>query len=225
MQKLQPSVKLGVEVNAITQKEQGWQVTSRQQHGLVSQEFDAVILAGTAHGLAPLEINQEKPLSFLSKITYPPIAAVALGYRREDITHALDGFGMLIPGIEKFNILGTLFSSTLFPDRAPPGHVLLSSYVGGARSPELVSLSKETIVEKTHADLVTLLGAKAPPVFSHVECYTKAIPQYELGYAAYLKHMNEFEQKHSGLYLLGNYKGGIALSDTILNALSLAQSV
>src|SRR5262249_46544957 len=76
-------------------------------------------------------------LAALSGIRYPPVASVVLGFRREDVAHACEGFGMLIPKVEGFKILGTIFSSSLFPNRAPAGHLTLTSYVGGERYPEL----------------------------------------------------------------------------------------
>ena len=67
------------------------------------------------------------------------MASVVLGFRREDVAHPCEGFGMLIPKIEGFKILGTIFSSSLFPNRAPAGHLTLTSYIGGERYPELAS--------------------------------------------------------------------------------------
>ena len=64
-------------------------------------------------------------LSAFSEIRHPPVASVVLGFRREDVTHPCEGFGMLIPKIENLKILGTIFSSSLFPNRAPAGHGML----------------------------------------------------------------------------------------------------
>ena len=63
---------------------------------------------------------------------------------------------MLIPKIEGFKILGTIFSSALFPNRAPTGHIMMTSYIGGARYPELAALSPEKLVELVLADLRVL---------------------------------------------------------------------
>ena len=95
------------------------------------------------------------------------MASVVLGFRREDVTHPRDGFGMLIPKIEGFKILGTIFSSSLFPNRAPAGHVLLTSYIGGERQPELASLPPDELVKLVCEDLRVLLGVKGKPVFTH----------------------------------------------------------
>jgi oxygen-dependent protoporphyrinogen oxidase len=76
-------------------------------------------------------------LACLREIAHPPVASVFTGYRRSDVTHALDGFGVLVPEVERRQILGALFSSTLFSGRAPEGHVAITSFVGGMRNPEL----------------------------------------------------------------------------------------
>ena len=127
-------------------------------------EFGAVIYCGTAHKLAGLVIEaaaqQRRPTTAFSEISYPPVASVVLGFRREDVAHSCQGFGMLIPKIEGFKILGTIFSSALFPNRAPAGHLNLTSYIGGARYPELASLPADKLVELVLADLRVLLGVQ-----------------------------------------------------------------
>src|SRR6185436_7219590 len=112
-------------------------------------EHSSVVYAGTAFRLAELEIESREPLNLkpLGEIRYPPVASVALGFRREEVGHPCEGFGMLIPKVAGFKILGTIFSSSLFPNRAPAGHITLTSYVGGERYPELAMLPPEKLVE------------------------------------------------------------------------------
>ena len=112
------------------------------------------------------------------------VASVVLGFRREHVAHPLDGFGMLIPGVEGFGILGAVFSSSLFPDRAPAGHVTLTAYVGGARHPELALQSEEAMVQLTLKDLRTLLGVNGPPTFQHIAVFKKAIRSTKSALAA-----------------------------------------
>src|SRR5689334_5434392 len=108
---------------------------------------------------------------------------------------------MLIPKIEGFKILGTIFSSSLFPNRAPAGHLILTSYVGGERSPELASLPPEQLYDLVCADLRVLLGIRGQPTFRHRVLYPKAIPQYNVGYGRYRNLMTEIETKAPGLFL------------------------
>ena len=164
-------------------------------------------------------------LDAFSEIRYPPVASVVLGFRREDVAHSCDGFGMLIPKIEGFKILGTIFSSSLFPNRAPAGHLTLTSYIGGERYPELARLPAEKLVALTCEDLRVLLGVTGKPVFQHCVLYPKAIPQYNVGYGRYRDLMNEIENRAAGLFFAGHYRDGVSLGDSILSGVNIAERV
>jgi oxygen-dependent protoporphyrinogen oxidase len=129
---------------------------------------------------------------------------------------------MLIPRVEGFKILGTIFSSALFPHRAPAGHLTLTSYVGGERFPELASLPPDQLFALTCEDLRVLLGVRGKPTFQHSVFYPKAIPQYVVGYGRYRDLMNETEIKAPGLFLAGHYRDGISLSDSIVSGCNVA---
>ena len=231
-------LKLNTVVTKLTQTGDNWRVSTT----IGETEFGAVIYCGTAHKLTGLEIRRTgfQPVSNLSQgngdrrdacptlspfseIRYPPVASVVLGFRREDIAHSCQGYGMLIPKIEGFKILGTIFSSALFPNRAPAGHVLLTSYVGGERYPELASLPPERLVGLVCEDLRVLLGVKGQPVFQHCTLYPKAIPQYNLGYGRYRELMNEIEDKARGLFFAGHFRDGVSLGDSIVSGCNIAE--
>ena len=164
-------------------------------------------------------------LSSFSEIRYPPVASVVLGFRREDVTHPCEGFGMLIPKIEGYKILGTIFSSSLFPNRAPAGHLTLTSYIGGERYPELALLPAEKMVALVCEDLRALLGVTGKPAFQHCVLYPKAIPQYNVGYGRYRKLMNAIENKAAGLFFAGHYRDGVSLGDTIVSGVNIVERV
>ena len=174
-----------------------------------------------------MEVQTPMPLrlSTFAEIRYPPVASVVLGFRREDVAHPCHGFGMLIPKVEGFKILGTIFSSSLFPNRAPAGHLTLTSYVGGERYPELASLPPEKLFALTCEDLRVLLGVKGKPTFQHCVFYPRAIPQYNVGYGRYREQMADIEHKAPGLFFAGHYRDGISLSDTIVSACNVADRV
>jgi oxygen-dependent protoporphyrinogen oxidase len=153
------------------------------------------------------------------------VTSVVLGFRREAVAHPCEGFGMLIPKIEGFKILGTIFSSSLFPNRAPAGHLTLTSYIGGERYPELASLPAEKLVALTCEDLRVLLGVKGKPTFQHTAFYPRAIPQYNVGYGRYRGLMTEVETKAPGLFLAGHYRDGVSLGDTIVSGCNVAEKV
>jgi oxygen-dependent protoporphyrinogen oxidase len=136
--------------------------------------------------------------------------------------HPLDGFGILIPRVEGFKILGTIFSSSLFPNRAPAGHVTLTSYVGGERYPELASLGKDELCALVSEDLRVLLGVTGRPTFRHCAFYPQAIPQYNVGYQRYRDRLSEIEAKATGLFFAGHYRDGISLGDSIVSGCNVA---
>jgi oxygen-dependent protoporphyrinogen oxidase len=160
-----------------------------------------------------------------SEIRYPPVASVVLGFRREDVAHPCAGFGMLIPKVEGFKILGTIFSSSLFPNRAPADHLTLTSYVGGERYPELASLAPEKLFALTCEDLRLLLGVRGKPTFQHSVFYPRAIPQYNVGYGRYRQAMADVEAQAPGLFLAGHYRDGVSLSDSIVSGCNVADRI
>ena len=232
------SLKLNAAVSKLTQTGIGWRVTTASGEA----EFGAVIYCGTAYRLAELQIDgapvadpaqavhanppgRRSALQALAEISYPPVASVVLGFRREDVTHPCRGFGMLIPKIEGFKILGTIFSSALFPNRAPAGHLTLTNYVGGTRYPELALLPVEQLIETTLADLRVLLGVKARPVFTQTAVYPRAIPQYNVGYGKYRQLLKDVEAAAPGLFFAGHYRDGVSLGDSIVSGVNIAERV
>ena len=243
------SLKLNTPATKLTPTGNGWRVTfsegrvprvpnSEPQDGdsrssslrYMEAEHSAVIYCGTAYKLAELQLDvraalPRSPTVTFSEISYPPVASVVLGFRREDVAHSCQGFGMLIPKIEGFKILGTIFSSALFPNRAPAGYLNLTSYVGGARYPELASLPPEKLVELVLADLRVLLGVTGQPVFVHTAFWPRAIPQYNVGYGQYRELLTDIESKSPGLFFAGHYRDGVSLGDSIVSGVNIAERV
>ncbi len=226
-EKLLESLHLKHQVRRLEKIHNGWRLTATTPAGEVVREHTAVLLTAPAYRLAEIEIANAGPFSLkeLGDIPYPPVASVVLGYRRSEVEHPLDGFGMLIPQVEGFSILGSLFSSTLFPGRAPEGHVTLTTYVGGARQPELAPLKEEELILLTTRDLGRILGITGKPVFRHVVFYPRAIPQYEVGFGKYKQLMDTVESGCPGLFLAGHFRNGISLGDSIIAAHDVAERI
>jgi oxygen-dependent protoporphyrinogen oxidase len=218
-------IRLRAPVNKVTQREYHWVVNSAAQP--TGAEHSAVVYAATAFGLSEMEIETRRPvqISSLADIHYPPVVSVVLGFRRKDVEHPLNGFGMLIPRVEGFNILGTIFSSSLFPGRAPNGCVTLTSYLGGERAPEMAEKSREELFAMTRQDLRRLLGVLGQPTFQHRVVYPRAIPQYELGYDRFKQTMSAAETDAPGLFFAGHYREGISVSDCIVSGHEVAERV
>ena len=213
------NIRLHSAVKRVTQTPGGWELAVERDGQTQCHTHAALLFAAPAHRLAKLDFQADCGLNLspLAAIYHPPVASVVLGFRRDEVAHPLDGFGVLIPQIEGFSILGTLFSSSLFPNRAPAGHVTLTSYVGGCRAPELALRSEDELVEMTLRDLRRLLGVSGQPVFRHHVLYPHAIPQYEVGYGRFKTLMNDIEAKSPGVYFAGHYREGISLGDSIIS--------
>jgi protoporphyrinogen/coproporphyrinogen III oxidase len=214
-------------VTSIERNASGWKISSRSGDTENTFTYESVLIAVPAHRIPDLGLKGElfSRASALAGIDYPPVAVLALGFRRADIAHPLDGFGVLVPQVEGLNILGTLFSSTLFPDRAPDGHALLTTFLGGARDRSLPLMSPETLVDVVTSDLADLLGVKGKPVWMKHRLYRKAIPQYDLGYGKHLEIATEIEAASPGLYFAGTWRDGIAMPEAVLSGWKAADRI
>jgi oxygen-dependent protoporphyrinogen oxidase len=163
--------------------------------------------------------------ALLDGIEYAPVAIVSLGYRQSDVGHNLEGFGFLIPRSAGLQTLGTVWNSSLFPDRAPDGQVLLTSFVGGATNPQAAARPAEELVALVHREITPLLAIRQPPVFSNVEFYERAIPQYNLGHMERIEKLLTLRQRYSNLWLAGNYLRGPAIGACVDQALQVAEEV
>ena len=221
------AVQLGTEIRAVRRTTNGWAVETADERQRRTWTFDAVVCALPADALARLQIEgipQPDRLAVLRQIEQPPVASVFMGFRRGDVRHPLDGFGALIPQVEKRNILGTLFSSTLFPGRAPEGHVALTSFVGGTRQPEMALLDDAELLDLVQRELRQLVGVSAAPVFARLQRWPRAIPQYTLGYQRFKDVMAETEAAAPGLFIGGNARDGISLANCIAAGNRLADA-
>ena len=214
----------------ITSLEEGdgkWTLTYKNSDKEAQSTFDRIVLTSPVHKFDDIgfQLNGTFPKETLQRIWYPPVTSMVLGFHRDQVRHPLDGFGMLVPAAEPFKILGTLFSSTLFPYRAPKDYVTLTTFVGGARYPKLALKSRDEIKSIVLRDLEHLLGVEGAPVFEQATQWKKAIPQYDLNYGTCKDLMDDVEQQHPGFYFAGNYRGGISVSDCITNAQLLAERI
>lgn len=194
------------------------------------QEVEArtVVLTTPAYITAEL-LQPLQPIvsSVLQTFTYPTVACVVIAYPASDVKGKLVGFGNLIPRGQGIRTLGTIWTSSLFPNRAPAGWQTLSSYIGGATDAEIANLDAEQIVREVHRDLsrILLKPGAAPPKVLAVNVWKRAIPQYNLGYFDRLQQIENGLKSLPGLYLCSNYVGGVALGDCVRRGFERAQEV
>jgi protoporphyrinogen/coproporphyrinogen III oxidase len=216
------AIRAGQAAAGVERTSAGWRIEF--EHGR-PVEHNAVLLCAPAHRIGRWLSSAGTDLSPLRSIDYPPIVRVVLGFKRNQVAHPLDGFGALIPATEAFHSLGVFFSSSVFPNRAPDGHVGITVFAGGARRPALCALDGWLALESALSDARRLLGISGPPAFRDVSFIPRSIPQYELGYAEIKRSMDRLEQESPGLFLAGNYRDGISAADSILSGLNAAQRI
>ncbi|MCI4669082.1 MAG: protoporphyrinogen oxidase [Bacteroidia bacterium] len=159
----------------------------------------------------------------LNQVEYPPVSMVYSAYKRKAVKHKLNGFGALHNHKEKSFALGSIFNSSVFPDRCPEDEVLLTTFVGGAMYPERAKLENEELCIKVNEELSKLLGIREKPVMQHVQRWPRAIPQYTEGFLASDEQKSSLEDK--GIFLSGNWTGGISVPDSIKSGQELAKKL
>jgi oxygen-dependent protoporphyrinogen oxidase len=154
----------------------------------------------------------------LASIPFASSATIALGYRREDVGHRLDGYGFIVPRGEGLRCTACTFVSTKFSGRAPEGHVLLRAFVGGTRDPGVLDLSDPELVALARRELGPLLGLRGSPVLERVYRWPRATPQMEVGHLARMARLDTLMGSLPGVFLTGSGLRGTGLPDTIADA-------
>jgi oxygen-dependent protoporphyrinogen oxidase len=222
------AVSLGCEARSLSPGHGArWRVAWRGPQGDAAGEFDAVVTGVPANALSALEIGGAgvRPLAGLASVEQPPVVSVFLGFRREQVAHPLDGFGALVPAVERRSILGVIFSSSLFEGRAPAGHVALTALAGGVMQPDVARLPEGELMGRVLGDLGGLLGVRGEPVFARRTFWPRAIPQYNLGYDEHLDAIAACERVNPGLFIGGNVRDGVSLADCLKSGSLLAKRV
>jgi len=224
------AVKLNATVNHIVPMRAGKfpvYTISYSQGGIdLTMEANAVVFSTPAYVTSHI-IERIDPAmaATLESIAYPPVAEVFLGFNEEQLGRPLDGFGFLVPEVEKRRILGTIWSSALFEGRSPEGHAGLTSFIGGARQPELLTLNDEELLDVVLSELHALMGVTGAPSYVRITRWDRAIPQYNLGYHKILSAIDRFEQNFQGAFICSNYRGGIAVGDCVMSAEKMVERV
>lgn len=203
-------------------------VVAKQGSGTQAHEISADALVSTlpAYALAPLldgDFAQIKPHA--QAIPYPPVLVVFAAYPLKAIRHPLDGFGFLVPAKEGLSFLGAIWNSAIFPARAPEDQAAFTLFAGGMRHPELATADHTAWANRMLKEFTHIMGIHEPPVFTRQWIWQRAIPQYDLSYPAHASAFAQLEAQFPGLYLAGNYRGGISVGNCIQHAQALAQQI
>ncbi|XP_073305552.1 protoporphyrinogen oxidase, chloroplastic [Primulina huaijiensis] len=235
--RLEGRVKLFWKLTSITKSDNGvYKLAYETPSGMVSLQSKTVIMTVPSYVASTIL----RPLSgvaadALSKFYYPPVAAVTISYPKEAIRAdclidgELKGFGQLHPRSQGVETLGTIYSSSLFPNRAPPGRILLLNYIGGATNPGITSKTESQLVETVDRDLRKMLinSSAQDPFVVGVRVWPQAIPQFMIGHLDVLDSANTAlgDGGFGGLFLAGNYVSGVALGKCVEAAYDVANDV
>ena len=187
---------------------------------------DAVCVALSAPAAASLLRDGDEELAReLEDIPYASTATINLAYKRDDIPHRLDGFGFVVPFIEKRSLLACTFCSVKFANRAPQGMVLLRAFVGGALQPEMFALDEQEMLNRVLGDLRELLGIEKPPLFSRIAKWPESMPQYHVGHLDRVQRIRNRAIELPRFVLAGNAYSGPGISDCIREGENAAEKI
>ncbi|OGP78320.1 MAG: protoporphyrinogen oxidase [Deltaproteobacteria bacterium RBG_16_64_85] len=216
----------GVSVESVRHRDGKFLLSLVENGGRGEIDTDVLVLATPAYSAAAVLVRLDPRISeALAAIPYSPISVVALGYDQATLGHPLDGFGFLIPRLEKRKILGALWDSSVFPNRAPAGKALIRAMVGGVRNPELAALPAEKLIDLTRKELTATMGIAVAPVLARAFFHDKGIPQYLVGHGKVLERIKTRLAAYPGLYLNSNAYRGIALNDCVLQSRLTAERI
>ncbi|MCS7229055.1 MAG: protoporphyrinogen oxidase [Candidatus Kryptonium sp.] len=220
------SIIFGANVKSIKKDNLGY-IVEFEKDGKNESIYSEIVVVSTPAYIAGEIIAQlsSELENTLKQIYYPPVAEVVFGYKKEQIGIEPDGFGFLTPEKEKRKILGTLWNSTIFPQRAPEGYVEFTTFVGGTRQPEIALKSDDELIKIVSDELKEIMKINGEPEFIWISRWEKAIPQYNVGHLKIMAMIDEFEKANPGIYLCANYRGGISVGDCVTSASKIANKI
>ncbi|GMP29608.1 hypothetical protein CsSME_00004631 [Camellia sinensis var. sinensis] len=180
---------------------------------------------------APIHDKQSEEQSFdavVMTVSYLPLSVIITTFKKENVRRPLEGFGVLVPAKEQQNglkTLGTLFSSMMFPDRAPSDLYLYTTFVGGSRNKELAKASTDELKQVVTSDLRQLLGAEGEPTFKNHFFWSKAFPLYGHNYDEVLQAIEKMEVNLPGFFYAGNHRGGLSVGKALSSGCKAADLV
>ncbi len=227
---LGPRVVIGAQVDRVRREIRDgiprFLVTADVGGGTREVSADHLVIATPADVASKLVADMSPPLSGqLEQIPYAPVGLVHLGVREAGVSRWPSGSGCLVPKREGLPILGSLWSSNVYPDRAPKGTVLLTNYLGGMRAPDVLKWTDQELAGLVVGTLRDLMGLTGTPDFVRVVRHPRAIPQYLIGHGARVEAITRLLGPMEGLHLTGNYLHGVSVRDCLTHGLQLADRI
>jgi oxygen-dependent protoporphyrinogen oxidase len=210
------NIRYGMRVEDIAPVGQEWRIHAASNRGTHTRQVAQLVITTPADTTASLLADFDRPLSrLLSDISYAPVSIAHIGFDDRHVHHPLDGTGFLVPRKARLCFNGNLWMSRLFPDRAPEGKTLLTSYLGGARHAEIVAWSDDRIVNELLSQLSPLLGLQGEAAYIRIDRHIQGLPLYHGQHQARIEAIRTCLRQHTGLHLTANYLEGISVRECI----------
>jgi protoporphyrinogen/coproporphyrinogen III oxidase len=209
---------LSIKKNAEKSPAQSSRFIVTLEHGSEQRTLEAATLVIATPSLAAARLLDgcaPEVSGLISEIKYASLVSVPLAYPVNRVARKLDGFGFLAPRREGLRTLGSIWNSSLFPERAPDGWICTTNFIGGATDPHAVGLSDEELISIVHNELRKILGIECEPLRLPITRYERAIPQYNIGHRERIAKVDAALHNYRGLWLAGNYLHGVSLGDCI----------
>lgn len=228
-------VRTGWSVEKVAKDGDHYVCTFNTPEGAQAVKAKSVVLTSPTRVTCKVAADLVPAAAQLEEVYSPPVASVTMAYPKSSFKvvpggseqEPLRGFGHLLPRKMNIRSLGTIWSSSLFPGRAPEGYELLLTYIGGARDKGIVDLTEDELYAQVDADNHQILLKPDAPPGKPIGCrvWQQAIPQYRRGHLDILEALAEDEAKVPGLFLGGNYRTGVAFGDCVQYGINAAKDV
>lgn len=217
-EKIKNKVTLGVKGVEISRAKDFFIVTFKVNNKVINYTANSILFALPAYKIADFYyLFPDGYVNDFINIEYVPLYTVSQLALKSKVNFKLDGFGFLCIKEPHRKLLGSIWTSSVFPDRAPDGKVLLTTFIGGSNYKKVLELSEEEIAGISAKELCEILEIRDQSSIEtvHIKRYENAIPQYNVGHLEKVMHIEELMDKNSGLFFTGNYLYGISINDTV----------
>ena len=215
---IKADIRFNTRAVGLKRDDSAWTITTSDGESIKAQKICIALPAYTAAALLNGDLAEK-----LRQIKYASTATINFAYRRSAIKHSLNGFGFVVPFIEKRSLIACTFSNVKFSGRAPNGHVLLRAFAGGALQPEIFALDESEMAARVEADLCELLGINEAPLFVETAKWERSMPQYEVGHLERVNEIEKLVNEFPGLTLAGNAYRGAGIPDCIRSGEAAAE--
>ena len=186
----------------------------------------SVIVATPAWAAARMLRSIDGALAKLcDEIPYASTATVVLAFRRDQITHRLNGTGFVVPRRQRRTLMAATWVSSKWPHRAPDDHVLLRGFAGGATNPHALMQDDATLTSAVIDELRPVIGIRSEPLFGRIFRWPRGTPQYVVGHMARVQAIDDRLARLPGLFVTGSGYRGTGIPDCIADARAIAGRV